>query len=666
MRKYTCWLFTSLFTIAAFISPGARAAHAVPTQCADGIDNDRDGLTDALVELAPNNGETVHIGGRGNPNVVRDQVLNAIRSKRLPFTEPVNGRGSQLLRADHPLRGRHSDEGGTLDLTSLNQVCRILGYRTYVASTCRALEGDGRCNYFSPGDNDMWRFRNGNFQKESATFKTWIATIDCKDALSACSDGWDNDGDGRVDTDDSGCANANDNSEKPHDPVCTTPSGPSEAPQCSDGIDNDGDGATDFPADFSCSSANDSDETNPKSQCQNGVDDDSDGVVDLADPGCSGKQDNSEGDETARLAVSVECVLANSDGTKTAYFSYNNATRETLSVPVSSVSSSVLKNEFSPAAQDRGQPTSFLPGIHKGVLAVPLTGSSLTWTVRGPQSALSKAEASIASPSCSQVEPLFQCQGYSDGKLLAKGSYRNTNGFDIVIPYGPLNSISPGAANQGQPSTLRAGLNQTSFSLALAGTPLVWTLNGRTATASSTLPTCDGECVDAPIGTVRNELDEIAIQLAKLTNNAADILAASSDSKQGASVKTEGSKKRSRSKVGATTESRNRVDAKRSKAKAQEYLKQSKQITLQFPDVVKNCPVAPPLCRTVDRGPSIEQLKQLYAAARNQVQRTIARAYFVKTGSTNRKDQLVKKAKELEKRGIARLGALPRTETVCK
>ncbi len=67
------------------------------------------------------------------------------------------------------------------------------------------------------------------------------------------------------------------------------------APQCSDGLDNDIDGATDFAGgDFSCSSATDNDETNPKSACQDGLDNDSDGLFDLSDPGCLNKQDNSE------------------------------------------------------------------------------------------------------------------------------------------------------------------------------------------------------------------------------------------------------------------------------------------------------------------------------------------------------------------------------------
>ncbi len=65
--------------------------------------------------------------------------------------------------------------------------------------------------------------------------------------------------------------------------------------QCNDGIDNDADGATDYPNDFSCSSATDTDETNPRSQCQDGLDNDGDGLVDLVDSGCSSKQDNDEG-----------------------------------------------------------------------------------------------------------------------------------------------------------------------------------------------------------------------------------------------------------------------------------------------------------------------------------------------------------------------------------
>ena len=75
--------------------------------------------------------------------------------------------------------------------------------------------------------------------------------------------------------------------------------------QCADGIDNDGDGATDFPSDFSCSSEEDNDETNPK-QCEDGIDNDSDRLVDLNDPGCTNSQGNNEGRATSQCQDGID------------------------------------------------------------------------------------------------------------------------------------------------------------------------------------------------------------------------------------------------------------------------------------------------------------------------------------------------------------------------
>ncbi|HEV2723514.1 MAG TPA: hypothetical protein VGV10_02690 [Thermoleophilaceae bacterium] len=111
-----------------------------------------------------------------------------------------------------------------------------------------------------------------------------------------CSDGVDNDGDGRSDF--------------PADPDCTGPTDDSEAggggggnPECSDGVDNDGDGQIDFPADPDCSSANDDSEAGAGNrdggdpECDDGRDNDGDGKVDFPDdPGCSSRSDDSEDD----------------------------------------------------------------------------------------------------------------------------------------------------------------------------------------------------------------------------------------------------------------------------------------------------------------------------------------------------------------------------------
>ena len=65
--------------------------------------------------------------------------------------------------------------------------------------------------------------------------------------------------------------------------------------ECNDGIDNDLDGAIDYPADFSCDSSTDNDETNPLAECQDGEDNDGDTFTDFpADLDCDSSQDNSE------------------------------------------------------------------------------------------------------------------------------------------------------------------------------------------------------------------------------------------------------------------------------------------------------------------------------------------------------------------------------------
>jgi uncharacterized protein YkwD len=73
---------------------------------------------------------------------------------------------------------------------------------------------------------------------------------------------------------------------------------------CSNGKDDDGDGKVDYPADPGCASTTDNDEYNAPPPpppppatyaCSNGKDDDGDGKVDYpADPGCASTTDNNE------------------------------------------------------------------------------------------------------------------------------------------------------------------------------------------------------------------------------------------------------------------------------------------------------------------------------------------------------------------------------------
>lgn len=117
--------------------------------------------------------------------------------------------------------------------------------------------------------------------------------------LPQCSDGVDNDGDGRIDfPSDPGCDGAQDDDEF----NSPSPPPPPPPPQCSDGRDNDGDGRTDFPADLGCDDTHDNDESSDTGYllCADGKDNDGDGMTDLQDPGCAGPSD----DDEANAAVS--------------------------------------------------------------------------------------------------------------------------------------------------------------------------------------------------------------------------------------------------------------------------------------------------------------------------------------------------------------------------
>ncbi len=128
----------------------------------------------------------------------------------------------------------------------------------------------------------------------------------------ACSDGIDNDGNGKTDypNDSYSCSSAADNDEsstqctngKDDDGngatdladqyACSSAADSDEtAPQCSNGKDDDGNGDTDWPLDTGCSSGGDP--TEAHTTCDNGKDDDHDGLKDLKDPGCRNKKNGS-------------------------------------------------------------------------------------------------------------------------------------------------------------------------------------------------------------------------------------------------------------------------------------------------------------------------------------------------------------------------------------
>lgn len=90
----------------------------------------------------------------------------------------------------------------------------------------------------------------------------------------------------------------------------------------------------------------------------------------------------------AALRPVLECVDDNGDGTYTAHFGYRNEDTINVAVPVGT------GNRFTPAPQDRGQTTDFLPGRQVRTFSVVFDGSNLVWTLTGPNGQTRTATAS--------------------------------------------------------------------------------------------------------------------------------------------------------------------------------------------------------------------------------------------------------------------------------
>jgi hypothetical protein len=97
-----------------------------------------------------------------------------------------------------------------------------------------------------------------------------------------------------------------------------------------------------------------------------------------------------------------------------------------------------------------------------------------------------------AAPNPQPVGPVLECvvdrgAGWSNPatRYLARFGYNNSNSFAIAITVGTNNRFSPNPQNRGQPGVFLGGRQRFVFEVPFSGSNLVWTLSGRTATASS-------------------------------------------------------------------------------------------------------------------------------------------------------------------------------------
>jgi hypothetical protein len=101
------------------------------------------------------------------------------------------------------------------------------------------------------------------------------------------------------------------------------------------------------------------------------------------------------------------------------------------------------------------------------------------------------------------VHPILECVvNNGDGDYTALFGYYNENAEAVVVPIGPTNKFSPAPQDRGQPTTFQPGRTPTwphaAFGVIFEGSDLVWTLNGRTATASSASRLCPNTPTSTP------------------------------------------------------------------------------------------------------------------------------------------------------------------------
>jgi uncharacterized repeat protein (TIGR01451 family) len=78
-----------------------------------------------------------------------------------------------------------------------------------------------------------------------------------------------------------------------------------------------------------------------------------------------------------RITPALQCVVRLSGGAFTARFGYNNPNPVPITIPIGG------DNRFTPSPQDRGQPSTFLPGQQSNVFSVTQSGGSLVWILNG-------------------------------------------------------------------------------------------------------------------------------------------------------------------------------------------------------------------------------------------------------------------------------------------
>ncbi len=109
-------------------------------------------------------------------------------------------------------------------------------------------------------------------------------------------------------------------------------------------------------------------------------------------------------------------------------------------------------------------------------------------------------ETAQASTVCEPVSPVLECVAQlSATSYEARFGYKNPNNTTTTIAVGNDNKFSPDPKNRGQTTKFLSGRQVDTFRVTFNGSNLVWTLNGKTATASKSSTRCPDSCNPATV-----------------------------------------------------------------------------------------------------------------------------------------------------------------------
>jgi hypothetical protein len=230
-----------------------EADPALTPACADGIDNDADEAIDY-----PADDDCVAAGDPEEGQACADgiAVLDLGPDGGEIEIEPADGPAAAAAACGEA-QGRETVVAVRLTEPSFVTFSAVSADRAnetlvHIRTSCRARASEIACGVLTSEDSlPTGLLEPGIYYvfvasaAEGAVPPTVTLTVRVQSGIRACNNGEDDDGDGTVDLADPGCGSSLDDDE----------TDPEDAPACADGEDNDGDGATDYPDDDDCAAA---------------------------------------------------------------------------------------------------------------------------------------------------------------------------------------------------------------------------------------------------------------------------------------------------------------------------------------------------------------------------------------------------------------------------